>query len=45
MVVITWIGLIGPPFRIERRNNRFGLTTEVAEQCLKGRVRPKPQPI
>jgi hypothetical protein len=46
MVVIASIaGLISPAFRIERRDNGFALATEVAEQCLMGGVRPKPQPI
>ena len=46
MVVIASIaGLLSPAFRIERHDNGLGLATEVAQQCLKAGIRPKPQPI
>ena len=44
MVIASMAGLISPAFRIERRNDGFGLATEGAEQRLKCGVGQKPQP-
>jgi hypothetical protein len=45
VVIAAMAGLISPAFRIERRDDGFGLATEGAHQCLQIGVRPEPQPI
>jgi hypothetical protein len=45
VVIISIAGQISAAFRIERRDNGLGASTEVGEQRLKSAVRPKPQPI